>query len=149
MTSETNPQASELHGRELSFVVAASVILIILTILFLLLWQHKRQQRDMNHNNSTTSLEEVNCQRVSEAVIEIPSMPVFVQLSSDKAELRDCAVCLAEFGPGNSGRLLPACGHAFHKECIDVWFRYRSTCPVCRANILQEPCANQKVETAA
>lgn len=133
--SEISPHTSELDGREHSLIVAASVILILLMIFFSLLWQHKKQQL----------IREVN-----EAVTELPSLPVFVQVSTDVAELRDCAVCLTEIGVGNSARLLPACGHTFHKGCIDLWFRYRSTCPVCRAHILPEqPSAHQKEPAAA
>ena len=29
-----------------------------------------------------------------------------------------------------------ACGHSFHTSCIDRWIQNRSTCPLCRANIL-------------
>ncbi|KAL6897924.1 hypothetical protein ACP4OV_006883 [Aristida adscensionis] len=43
-----------------------------------------------------------------------------------------CAVCLGEMEDGELGRLLPACRHAFHVECIDAWLAVSSTCPVCR-----------------
>ncbi|KAF7021126.1 hypothetical protein CFC21_034122 [Triticum aestivum] len=47
----------------------------------------------------------------------------------------DCAVCLAEFERGEEARALPRCGHRFHVECIDAWFRGNSTCPLCRAAV--------------
>uniref|UniRef100_A0A0D9V066 RING-type domain-containing protein n=1 Tax=Leersia perrieri TaxID=77586 RepID=A0A0D9V066_9ORYZ len=47
----------------------------------------------------------------------------------------DCAVCLAEFEAGEKARALPRCGHRFHVECIDAWFRENSTCPLCRADV--------------
>lgn len=47
----------------------------------------------------------------------------------------DCAVCLAEFESGEEARALPRCGHRFHVECIDAWFRGNSTCPLCRAAV--------------
>ena len=43
-----------------------------------------------------------------------------------------CAVCLGEMQDGELGRLLPACRHVFHVECIDTWLGVSSTCPVCR-----------------
>ena len=46
----------------------------------------------------------------------------------------DCAVCLAELEPGEKTRELPRCGHRFHVECIDAWFRGDATCPLCRAD---------------
>lgn len=48
----------------------------------------------------------------------------------------DCAVCLCEFEPEDKLRLLPKCSHAFHMECIDTWLLSHSTCPLCRASLL-------------
>lgn len=50
----------------------------------------------------------------------------------------ECAVCLAEMCDGETGRLLPGCGHSFHVACIDRWFRANSTCPLCRAAAVGE-----------
>ncbi|KAM3346994.1 hypothetical protein ACQJBY_021149 [Aegilops geniculata] len=47
----------------------------------------------------------------------------------------DCAVCLSEFERGEEARALPRCGHRFHVECIDAWFRGNCTCPLCRAAV--------------
>ncbi|GJN35946.1 hypothetical protein PR202_gb24764 [Eleusine coracana subsp. coracana] len=43
-----------------------------------------------------------------------------------------CAVCLGHMVDGELGRLLPACRHVFHAECIDKWFGTSTTCPICR-----------------
>jgi hypothetical protein len=50
----------------------------------------------------------------------------------------DCAVCIAEVGPGEAARVLPRCGHAFHVECVDMWLRSHSTCPLCRCAVADE-----------
>ncbi|XAR54802.1 hypothetical protein NMG60_11030105 [Bertholletia excelsa] len=48
----------------------------------------------------------------------------------------DCSVCLGEFLEDESLRLLPKCNHAFHLPCIDAWLRSHSTCPLCRADVI-------------
>lgn len=51
----------------------------------------------------------------------------------------DCAVCLSELADGEKVRALPSCGHVFHVECVDAWLRSRTTCPVCRAEVVAPP----------
>ncbi|OWZ04747.1 Transmembrane protein [Phytophthora megakarya] len=45
-----------------------------------------------------------------------------------------CCICLNDYEPSQSLRLLP-CGHHFHKECVDEWLLVNSTCPTCRKSI--------------
>ncbi|CAN6300982.1 unnamed protein product [Urochloa humidicola] len=70
---------------------------------------------------------------------EVAALPVFVHGGEADAAAVECAVCLAEMKDGERGRLLPGCGHRFHVECIDRWFRANSTCPVCRAAAVGQP----------
>ncbi|RLN42794.1 RING-H2 finger protein ATL74-like [Panicum miliaceum] len=64
---------------------------------------------------------------------------------SSPAPSRECAVCLSELpagaeegrsGPEPAVRALPACGHAFHADCIGRWLPLRPECPVCRRPVL-------------
>ncbi|XP_040378183.1 E3 ubiquitin-protein ligase EL5-like [Oryza brachyantha] len=50
----------------------------------------------------------------------------------------DCAVCITELAAGEAARLLPRCGHGFHVECVDMWLRSHSTCPLCRCAVVDE-----------
>ncbi|CAO2149697.1 unnamed protein product [Urochloa humidicola] len=59
-----------------------------------------------------------------------------------------CAVCLGEFRHGETLRLLPRCGHAFHRGCIDTWLRAHVNCPLCRAPV-QVAAAAADLDTAA
>ncbi|KAJ1944722.1 hypothetical protein EC988_005916, partial [Linderina pennispora] len=46
-----------------------------------------------------------------------------------------CVICLEEYVPGNSVRVLP-CGHVFHNDCISHWLLRPKTkvheCPMCK-----------------
>ncbi|KAG2662615.1 RING-H2 finger protein ATL16-like [Panicum virgatum] len=47
----------------------------------------------------------------------------------------ECAVCLGEFEDEERVRMLPACLHVFHADCIDTWLQGSANCPLCRAAI--------------
>ncbi|XP_048573816.1 RING-H2 finger protein ATL1-like [Triticum urartu] len=47
----------------------------------------------------------------------------------------ECAVCLSEFAPGERLKMLPACSHAFHIDCIDTWLHHNVSCPLCRTEV--------------
>ncbi|OWM68725.1 RING-H2 finger protein ATL63-like [Punica granatum] len=77
----------------------------------------------------------------------ISSIPLFVHQCLDNGnpgeqELSECVICLSVFEENEVGRELPKCGHRFHVECIDMWFRSHANCPVCRASVVV--CEEQK-----
>ncbi|CAD6336650.1 unnamed protein product [Miscanthus lutarioriparius] len=47
-----------------------------------------------------------------------------------------CAVCLEGMKDGEAARRLPACSHAFHAGCIDMWLDSHATCPVSRSHVV-------------
>lgn len=53
--------------------------------------------------------------------------------------LTSCAICLADYVPGASLRLLDRCGHIFHRRCIDDWLSHAAVCPVCKARAAPPP----------
>ncbi|XP_018808249.2 E3 ubiquitin-protein ligase ATL9-like [Juglans regia] len=51
------------------------------------------------------------------------------------AEDEECVVCLDSFRDGQCCRKLAACGHLFHKRCVDSWLVKVASCPMCRARV--------------
>ena len=66
-------------------------------------------------------------------------LPAFEFSAKTHADEVECAVCLSEFEEGEKCRLLPKCKHAFHADCIDMWFYSHSTCPLCRSPVEPVP----------
>ncbi|WZY73506.1 hypothetical protein YC2023_005746 [Brassica napus] len=118
-------------------IVALSTVAIIVALSYLYDRWHRRRSRNMVSlatNPSHTGLDP--------AVVK--TFPVFTFSDATHKDQTDCAVCLSEFEEGESGRVLPGCKHAFHVECIDMWFHSHSTCPLCRS--LVEPPPTTTVE---
>ena len=47
-----------------------------------------------------------------------------------------CDICMEEFKLKEYKRIIPSCKHYFHKKCIDKWLKKKSTCPICRKELL-------------
>ncbi|XP_047084436.1 RING-H2 finger protein ATL16-like [Lolium rigidum] len=61
----------------------------------------------------------------------------------------ECAVCLSEFVEREPLKMLPACSHAFHIDCIDTWLFHNVSCPLCRTVVTAAPATTSDQEIAA
>jgi hypothetical protein len=52
-----------------------------------------------------------------------------------EAEEKRCSICLENFYREEMVRTLP-CFHSYHANCIDPWLRSKSTCPICKQDII-------------
>ncbi|KAF6986621.1 hypothetical protein CFC21_004352 [Triticum aestivum] len=43
-----------------------------------------------------------------------------------------CAICLEALVAGAECSEVPACRHVFHRGCLALWIKSKSTCPLCR-----------------
>jgi len=53
------------------------------------------------------------------------------QHSSSDGNMDQCTICLEDFCPGETLRVLP-CFHRYHRCCIDQWLRKSVACPICK-----------------
>lgn len=83
---------------------------------------------------------------VAVVVSEIPAFAYKREVAGggDATGWAQCVICLGIVQVGEVVRRLPACKHMFHVECIDMWLRSHSTCPICRAAV--EPTDGQPAE---
>ncbi|KAG7531162.1 Zinc finger RING-type [Arabidopsis suecica] len=145
------PSGYALNGK----IMLSSVIVLFVAIIMILCfhsyarWLFRRQNRRIRRRiraHLRTLSASPRDQALDPAVLD--KIPIFVYSSKNppSEEKEECSVCLSEFEEEDEGRLLPKCGHSFHVDCIDTWFRSRSTCPLCRAPV-QPPV--QVIETGS
>ncbi|KAL1226266.1 RING-H2 finger protein ATL64 [Cardamine amara subsp. amara] len=138
------PSGYALNGK----IMLSSVIILFVAVIMILCfhsyarWLFRRQNRRIRrriraHLRSLSATRDESNSSLSPldpAVLD--KIPIFVYSKMMlPLEKEECSVCLSEFEEEDEGRLLPKCGHAFHVDCIDTWFRSRSTCPLCRAPV--------------
>ena len=46
-------------------------------------------------------------------------------------DLRECAICLDEFGLDDTELSFGSCSHLFHHICLSEWQKEHKTCPCC------------------
>ncbi|KAK2973476.1 hypothetical protein RJ640_009974 [Escallonia rubra] len=72
-----------------------------------------------------------------EALETFPTLSYSAELKIPGCLDTECVICLSEFVPGESVRVLPKCSHGFHMVCIDEWLLSHSSCPTCRHCLIQ------------
>uniref|UniRef100_A0A0A0LY13 RING-type domain-containing protein n=1 Tax=Cucumis sativus TaxID=3659 RepID=A0A0A0LY13_CUCSA len=55
--------------------------------------------------------------------------------NGDEGGEQEYAICLCEIEEGEKCRKMKTCGHVFHKDCIDRWFKVDDHCPICRTSV--------------
>lgn len=70
---------------------------------------------------------------------EISNFPLLrysnIKKSYRKIHNDSCSVCLEDFYPTDSIKLLP-CSHGFHPNCVDKWLIKKGKCPLCIQSII-------------
>lgn len=71
---------------------------------------------------------------------QIQQLPVLDEdLMEDASMDLDCSICLTALRgrptSASSLRSLHACGHVFHRPCIDLWLLRSAECPLCKVKV--------------
>ncbi|KAJ3688691.1 hypothetical protein LUZ61_017855 [Rhynchospora tenuis] len=69
---------------------------------------------------------------------ELEKIPSYDFETKKVGMMKDCVVCLENFKDGEKCKILPNCGHSFHKTCIDYWLLMNANCPVCRSSLSEK-----------
>lgn len=140
----------EAHGRLLTAcLVTLNVFLVLLVYVYF--WRFFSRSRGGGEDDDASSVASSppaspKARDRRQVQLAITALPVFVHSSSSGGgdtggggpAAAECAICIAEFADGDEGRLLPRCGHRFHARCVDTWFRFHTSCPLCRATVLAD-----------
>jgi hypothetical protein len=76
--------------------------------------------------------------RVFEDVVVRPTAQQITQATSLESVINAdevCAICQDSIAVESEARVINACDHMFHTNCIDTWFQQNVRCPVCRHDI--------------
>ena len=79
-------------------------------------------------------------QSFSEAVVVRPTQAqvnsaTIIQTYTPTDTEETCTICQDDIEANTQTRKINACGHVFHKSCIDLWFERNVKCPICRHDI--------------
>jgi len=140
-------QRNPINGKIM--VMAITVFILVMLFVFFLpfysRWfsarlsrRNRRRSASMRHRFYFIEEEPARLRNVGLDSAVLETLPIFVYKSQSFTDGLECAVCLCEFEENEKGRLLPNCRHNFHVECIDMWFRSHSTCPLCRTGAQPE-----------
>ena len=87
--------------------------------------RHRRLLQRQNDNNELVLLREVQIEMGLEDYSNY-----MVEINKDNIELNECIICYDEFKERDT--VILRCGHFFHGDCINQWFNFKDTCPICR-----------------
>lgn len=125
---ELDDKNFQLHGHNLLLLLLALLLVLLLACFFLL----RKYCYPATSAAAAATAGGSDCEGMGEDAVK--RLPVRVRAG----EAAVCSICLAVVAEGEKERVLPGCSHGFHPVCVDEWLRKRSSCPLCRANVVGE-----------
>ncbi|RZC68557.1 hypothetical protein C5167_031796 [Papaver somniferum] len=124
------------------FVFPVETILDLSLACFLLFFFIFKAQCYLDRRNNNVAVAAATAQGLNQSAAALQMFPVLVYSDFQKdhrtaagTEKRECAICLIEFRGGDKLTLLP-CKHVYHPRCVGTWFISKTTCPLCRTDLI-------------
>ena len=112
--SELDDRNFQIGGKTVFFtVVVLSIIVSVALLLLLATWLGRS--------------------RAHQVPVSAKGIPITLYRRVGGSE--ECAICLGELEDGDKVKVLPACRHCYHSDCVDRWLLARPSCPMCRTSI--------------
>ncbi|KAI3966846.1 hypothetical protein MKW92_011558 [Papaver armeniacum] len=99
-------------------------------------------QHYLDRRNNDVAAAAATVQGLNQSAAALQKFPVLLYSDFQKknhtaagTEKRECAICLIEFMGGDKLTLLP-CKHVYHPRCVGTWFISKTTCPLCRTDLI-------------
>ncbi|KAL5199207.1 hypothetical protein ABZP36_020410 [Zizania latifolia] len=122
----------------LSIVFSTFIIVIMALAFYFCRLCRDRTRSDSDSDSGATRARLGGCSGVSSTEpfpVEILTAAFAYGGGSSDDGAAQCSVCLGTVQVGEMVRLLPACKHLYHVECIDMWLASHATCPLCRTEV--------------
>lgn len=170
MSSGSETHQPPQYGSAQSYAISGKIMLSAIICLFLVvllvfllhlyarwIWRHSARFSRRNRRRSASRRRRLRFSGQVPASLQntgldssiLQTLPMFVYKSQDFIDGLECAVCLCELEENEKARLLPNCKHGFHVDCIDMWFRSHTTCPVCRTSAKPESVVSDSAKIEA
>ncbi|KAI7988780.1 RING-H2 finger protein ATL80 [Camellia lanceoleosa] len=107
-------------------IITIVCVVLILVVVFFIIWLRHVHAADLG------VAPPVIAQGLDPQVVEsfpVLTFPIDGEVGFD---ITDCHICLEEFLQGDNVRVLPACRHIYHIDCIQTWLTRDTQCPDCR-----------------
>lgn len=135
------PRASETRASTAeklyqTFIISVPVSSAFIILLFFYICYLRRQRSSLPtpsyaNNNNAISRSEMGLKKELREML-----PIIVYKESFSIRDSQCSVCLVDYQAEDRLQHIPACGHTFHMDCIDLWLTTHTTCPLCRLSLL-------------
>lgn len=146
-TMDTGADSENMNGFAYSFGFSLGMVGVIIVLTAASFYCTRMHSNSESSNDSNTTHDDHSAVTIDIGLDEstLRSYPklLYSQAKLHKGETMAscCSICLADYKDSDSLRLLPDCGHVFHRKCVDPWLRLHPTCPVCRNSRASTPLA--------